>query len=167
MDLVLNNPPISQFLSRYPETIHHSCILALCLLGLSIAKQNKPEFDSLLKKIPKIPPKLNLNNLTSNNTPQDPIHQPSSVPKPSSISFKPDHQKAFTRRPMPQNPQNLQNPPDSKPNTSRSVIDIADSFFNTNLVQEIYHKEMIADRLKVPFRKKWEQACKDISPTSQ
>lgn len=163
MDLVLNNPPISQFLSSYPEAIHHSCILALCLLGLSIAQQNKQEFDSLLKKIPKAPPKLNLNNLASNKSP-DPSHASTSLQKSSSISFKPTHQKAFTKRPPPENPQN---PPDSSRNTSRSVIDLADSFFNTSLIQEIYHKEMIADRLKVPFRKKWEQACKDISPPSQ
>jgi hypothetical protein len=46
--------------------------------------------------------------------------------------------------------------------SSRSIIDIADGFMDVGLIQEIYQKEMVADRMKVPFRKKWEMACKEI-----
>ena len=179
MDLLKTHSSIRLFLAQFPETQHNSCLLALSLLGLSLAKTRMPDYQSLLDKIlkseyqpteenrkilprvpkiPKIPKRENLGK-----------HQKlDSLPLtieslPTSNSFRELSTKNSPRGP----PGIVSKANEGKSrcmsgSSSRSIIDIADGFMDLGLIQEIYQKEMVADRMKVPFRKKWEMACKAI-----
>lgn len=150
MENLKSHTVVQEFLSRYPEKIHNTCILGLCLLAIDLINSTKINFSKYLSEKFSPSPLLPLNkkladlrqelSLLNNSLPSV------SLPKSNlSESIEKDLEKY-----------------ESEGENEGNLIEIVDSFLNKTLIKEIYQKEIIAERLRVPFRKKWDDACKNI-----
>jgi hypothetical protein len=194
MEFLKANSAICLFLEQFPSPLHNSCLLALSLLGLSVAKLRKSDFENLLEKILKsskiedleMPKKLKIPLIPNIPKPQKLENSIKSEKKliqetlPSTSESLPSN-SSFQSISMKTSPKSLNLKLDlnkevqikaksrcqSGSNTCRSVIDLADGFFDCEIIKEIYQKEMVADRMKIPFRKKWEMACKEVSSSNR
>ena len=159
---------IKDFLSKYPEKMHDTCILGLCVLGIELLQSTKINFSNYLtekiistsippvyKKLEKLKQELSrINKLLPNENESLPTSIASdslgSTPEkkimpPTPITVKRDSKSLGSKEEDPVN-----------------IIELADSFLNANLIKDIYQKEITAERLRTPFRKKWDDACRNI-----
>ena len=161
---------IKDFLSKYPDKMHDTCILGLCILGIELLQSTKINFSKYLSEkiipspIPSVHKKLaKLKHDLSRITKSLPVANESLPTSITSDSLASTPEKKFisptaTHNNTKPNPQSSENKTESPIN----IIDLADSFLNANIIKDIYQKEMVAERLRTPFRKKWDEACRNI-----
>ena len=161
MELLLNHPKISEFLTRYPTNLHQSCLLGLCLIGLKAFQSHKMDFDSFIStNLPSIPTK-SLDQQMRDMKQELALINASL--RSTNISLPTDSSIIVTQE-TPEK-EGMVNSCDRrrKNQKSHSIIDIADKFLGVGIVKDILQKEMLVKRLQVSFRKKWEEACTEVS----
>lgn len=164
MENLKSHPTIKEFLGKFPESQHNSYILGLCLIGIETVKSRKEtslfnqpsttepqSIPSLQQKIKDMKDQLVKINESLHTTSDSMLTEASvtNIEKPKEYLAKLTPEKTSKKT--------------NALNRANSVIEIADSFMSTGIIKEIYNKEIISERLKVPFRKKWDEACKEIS----
>ena len=165
---LVQNSKIKEFLLGFPENQHENCLLGLCLLGIETVKSKKLNFMQYIienvesSDLYKLRTKIRGFKKELLHTNISMITENESLPTNVSVTSiqettekKIENEQDFTPK--------KEIRPDRKQKNDSSVIDVVENFLSTGLIREIYEKEMITDRLKVPFRQKWDNACKNVS----
>ena len=164
MEILNENQTIKSFLSDYPKALHSPCLLSLCLLGIEIVKSQKIDLLNYISKqlqspIPLIQTKITVIKKEIERIHKDFPQTAESLRTNASLdSIKATPQKRRICEPK----YLFKDSKHEKKNSESGFIEIAESFLNTNLIKEIYTKELISERLRIPFRKKWDDACNRI-----
>lgn len=166
MENLKNHIGIKEFLNKYPYELQDACLLGLCSLGIDHVKSKKIDLIDYISEKFKISPLNSLHNKII-ELKQEISKIQSDLPSSKTFGYQSPSSNSIMITPeKTKNPildvsvEKLGIPIDSP--KAPNFIEIADSFLSQGLIKEIYQKEIIAERLKVPFRKKWDEACEKI-----